>query len=95
MFFTEFNNMNFSLPTENGYFMYSKSGCKYCRMAKALLPNVTVVNIDEHIKTDKAKCLDQISTVAEVEITTFPVIFFNEIFVGGFTESKEHLSLRG
>ena len=85
--------MNFSLPTKSGYFMYSKSGCKYCRMAKALLPNVTVVNIDEHIKTDKAKCLDQISTVAEVEITTFPVIFFNEIFIGGFTESEEHLNM--
>jgi glutaredoxin len=85
--------MNFSLPTENGYFMYSKSGCKFCKMAKELLPDVTVVNVDEQIKTDKAKCLDQISTVAEVEITTFPVIFFNEIFIGGYTESKEHLSM--
>jgi glutaredoxin len=86
--------MDFSLPTKSGYFMYSKSGCKFCRMAKALLPNVTVVNIDQYIEAGKAKCLDQISTVAEVEITTFPVIFFNEIFIGGFTESKEHLSLR-
>ena len=86
--------MDFSLPTKSGYFMYSKSGCKFCRMAKALLPNVTVVNIDQYIEAGKAKCLDQISTVAEVEITTFPVIFFNEIFIGVFTESKEHLSLR-
>ena len=86
--------MDFYLPTKSGYFMYSKSGCKFCRMAKALLPNVTVVNIDQYIEAGKAKCLDQISTVAEVEITTFPVIFFNEIFIGGFTESKEHLSLR-
>ena len=79
--------MNFSLPTENGYFMYSKSGCKFCRMAKELLPDVTVVNVDEHIETDKAKCLDQNIS------RTFPVVFFNEIFIGGYTESKEHLSM--
>jgi glutaredoxin len=93
MIFTEFNNMNFSLPTENGYFMYSKSGCKFCRMAKELLPDVTVVNIDEYIETDKAKCLNQLATIAEVEIKTFPVIFFNEIFIGGYTESKDHLNM--
>ena len=58
MFSVEFNNMNFSLPTKSGYFMYSKSGCKFCKMAKELLPNVTVVNVDEHIETDKAKQID-------------------------------------
>lgn len=73
--------------------MYSKSGCKFCKMAKELLPNVTVVNVDEHIETDKAKCLDKMATIAEVEIKTFPVIFFNQIFVGGYAESKEHLSM--
>jgi|TARA_B110000444_G_C18589631_1_gene477859 glutaredoxin len=93
MFSVEFNNMNFSLPTKSGYFMYSKSGCKFCKMAKELLPNVTVVNVDEHIETDKAKCLDKMATIAEVEIKTFPVIFFNQIFVGGYAESKEHLSM--
>lgn len=40
--------MNFSLPTENGYFMYSKSGCKFCKMAKELLPDVTVVRDRDH-----------------------------------------------
>ena len=93
MFSVEFNNMNFSLPTKSGYFMYSKSGCKFCKMAKELLPNVTVVNVDEQIETDKAKCLDKMATIAEVEIKTFPVIFFNQIFVGGYAESKDHLSM--
>jgi glutaredoxin len=93
MIFTEFNNMNFSLPTKNGYFMYSKSGCKFCRMAQELLPDVTVVNVDAHIETGKAKCLEKMATIAEVEIKTFPVIFFNQIFVGGYTESKDHLSM--
>lgn len=93
MVYVKFNNMNFDLPTKKGYFMYSKSGCKFCRMAKELLPDVTVVNLDEYIETDKAKCLNQLATIAEVEIKTFPVIFFNEIFIGGYTESKEHLSM--
>jgi glutaredoxin len=93
MVYVKFNNMNFYLPTKTGYFMYSKSGCKFCRMAKDLLPCVTVINVDKHIETDKARCLDQLATIAEVEISTFPVVFFNEIFIGGYTESKDHLNM--
>ena len=31
---------------------------------------MTVVNVDEHIETDKAKCLDKMATIAEVEINS-------------------------
>ena len=44
---------------------------------------MTVVNVDD-IEAGKAKCLDQLATIAEVEIKTFPVIFFNEIYIGGY-----------
>jgi len=53
MIFTEFNNMNFSLPTENGYFMYSKSGCKFCRMAFCDDSAHHIKN--NHIKNNKHK----------------------------------------
>ena len=53
---------------------------------------MTVVNVDD-IEAGKAKRLDQLATIAEVEIKTFPVIFFNEIYIGGFTESKEVIGI--
>ena len=94
MFSIEIQNMNFPLPLEKGgYFLYAKSNCKFCRQAKQLLPDVTAVNVDEYIETNKAKCLDKISTVAEEEITTFPIVFYNGIFIGGYTESKEHFEM--
>ena len=61
--------MDFPLPSgANGYFMYSKSNCKFCKMAKELLPDVTIVNVDVFIETDKLKFLDKMATIAEVEI---------------------------
>jgi len=89
----EFNKMNFPLPIDKGYFMYSKSNCKFCKFAKEQLPNLTAVNIDEFIETNKSKLLDKISTIATVEIKTFPIVFYNGIYIGGYKESKEHLSM--
>ena len=93
MLSTKILNMEFPLPTKNGYFMYSKSNCKFCKMAKELLPDVTIVNVNVFIETDKSKFLDKMATIAEVEIKTFPIVFYNRIFIGGFTESKEHLEI--
>jgi len=89
----EFNKMNFPLPIDKGYFMYSKSNCKFCKFAKEQLPNLTAVNIDEFIETNKSKLLDKISTIATVEIKTFPIVFYNGIYIGGYNMSKEHLSM--
>lgn len=93
MFSIEILNMDFHLPTKNGYFMYSKSNCKFCKMAKELLPDVTVVNADVFIETDKSKFLDKMATIAEAEVKTFPIVFYNRIFIGGYTESKDHFNM--
>jgi len=63
-------------------------------MAKELLPDVTVVNVNVFIETDKSKFLDKMATIAEAEVKTFPIVFFNGIFLGGYTESREHLEAR-
>ena len=80
------------LPT-SGYFLYSKSKCKYCTKAKELLPAVTVINVDHLIEKNKKLFLENVEKIAETEVKTFPIVFYNGIFIGGFTESQEHFTL--
>tara|TARA_B100000795_G_scaffold121026_1_gene90089 strand:- start:99 stop:374 length:276 start_codon:yes stop_codon:yes gene_type:complete len=83
--------MELLLPNSQGYFLYSKSNCKYCSLAKDLLPNVSFVNVDHALATNKQLFLEKLHAIAETPIQTFPVVFFNGIFLGGYTESREHL----
>ena len=85
--------MNIPRPTHNSYTIYTKSGCGYCTKAKELLqnehPQPLVVNCDGYLAHNKREFLNQMQTLIGREYRTFPMIFKNGIFVGGYTETKK------
>jgi glutaredoxin len=86
--------MDYIAPLENGYTIYSKSGCTYCTKAKKLLeaanPTPLLVDCDEYLIEDKPAFLKYIASLANVEYKTFPMIFKDGKFLGGFTETKTY-----
>jgi glutaredoxin len=91
--------MNFTEPKDDEYTIYSKSGCPNCMKSKELLKenNLTysVINCDEYLLECKEEFLNFIKTIATANtntiINTFPIIFNNRIFVGGFKELQTNI----
>ena len=85
--------MNIPNPANDSYTIYSKSGCLYCTKAKVLLQNEHVpplyVNCDEFLLESKEEFLNLMTSLIGYEYRTFPMIFKNGIFVGGYTETKK------
>jgi glutaredoxin len=88
--------MEFEEPLQNGFTIYSKSGCFNCTKVKKLLTeknNVfVVIDCDEYIIEDKEKFLLFINERANKEYKTFPMVFNNGVFVGGFNETQEYFN---
>jgi glutaredoxin len=80
-------------PTIDSYTIYSKSGCLYCTKAKGLLQNERVsplvVNCDEFLLGNKEEFLDLMKSLIGYEYKTFPMIFKNGRFIGGYNKTKE------
>ena len=85
--------MNVPHPASDSYTIYSKSGCLNCTKARVLLQNECVptlyVDCDEFLLENKQEFLDQMKSLIGREYKTFPMIFKNGIFVGGYTETKK------
>jgi glutaredoxin len=86
-------NMNVPHPTSDSYTIYSKSGCLYCTKAKVLLqnekPELLYVDCDDFLLENKQEFLDQMKSLIGREYKTFPMIFKNGIFLGGYMEAKK------
>ena len=86
--------MDYILPNSQGYTIYSKSGCPFCTKVKRLLekeaPSPLLVDCDDYLLENKEAFLIFIKEMAGKEYKTFPMIFHNGDFIGGFTETKEH-----
>ena len=84
--------MEFDKPNKNYFTIYSKSGCPNCLKTKVLLKEknliFNVVDCDEYIIEDKKGFLLFMNQVANREVNTFPMIFHNGLFVGGFSETQ-------
>jgi len=81
----------FIAPKENIYTIYSKSGCPNCSKVKKLLEKQekVIVDCDEYILENKAGFLDFIRKLCEREWNTFPMVFHNNKFIGGYTETQK------
>jgi glutaredoxin len=77
--------------------VYSKSGCHYCTLVKRLLQskslNFFTVDCDEYILEDKDSFLNHIKSLinGNKEIKGFPIVFYNNEFIGGYIETKEFI----
>jgi glutaredoxin len=83
--------MEFEKPLKSGFTIYSKSGCPNCTKAKALLKSKNllfkVIDCDEYIIENKETFLLFIISLTNKEVKTFPIIFYDGKFVGGYNET--------
>ena len=85
--------MNVPRPGGDSYTIYSKSGCLFCTKAKVLLQNEHIpplfVNCDNFLLENKEDFLNRMKSLIGYEYKTFPMIFKNGRFIGGYNKTKE------
>jgi glutaredoxin len=88
--------MNFATPEETGFTIYSKSGCINCVKVKTLLKEqkekYITIDCDEYLLEDKPAFLHFIHLLVGKEYKTFPMVFLNGKFLGGYQETEEYFS---
>lgn len=77
--------MNFDIPSD-GWLMFTKSNCSYCKKAKALVPDAAVVLCDTYLDECREAFLETMDKYSGTRHRTFPMIFHDGKFVGGYSE---------
>lgn len=87
---------SFPSPFPSGYTIYSKSKCDYCVQVKTIIQknhfSFEEINCDDYLLERKEEFLSFIHGLAQKEYRTFPMVFYNGQFVGGFNETKTHVA---
>lgn len=87
--------MSYPEPSKTGYTIFSKSGCTYCDQVKELLKEENkefiMYNCDVFLEKDKPAFLDYIKQKAGKEYKTFPMVFLDGAFIGGFMDTYKIL----
>lgn len=87
--------MDIPNPFKNQFTIYSKSGCPNCLKVKQLLKDkqiiFNVVNCDEYILENKEFFLQFIKNLANKTHNSFPIVFDNEEFIGGLSETQDYI----
>ncbi len=87
--------MEFVEPHLIGFTIYSKSGCYNCGKIKKLLTEKRLffneVNCDEYLIEEKEGFLSFIENKIGKPYTTFPMIFYDGKFIGGYNDANEHI----
>ena len=90
--------MDYLRPMDNMYTIYTKPGCIYCKMAIELLQTSTQsideVPCEEYIAHSKPLFFQFIRELSGSNHRTFPIVFVNGRFIGGYTETKSFLESR-
>ena len=88
--------MEIEKPLKTGFTVYSKSGCPNCTKVKKLLAEkkvfFVVIDCDDYIIEDKENFLLFIKERVNKEYKTFPMVFNDGNFVGGFTETQDYFN---
>lgn len=75
---------------ERTFVLYTKSDCRYCELAKQLLLDegygYEIVMCDNFLKDDRDGFLERMETKIGYSYKTFPMIFYKDNFIGGYTE---------
>ena len=81
----------FPEPVADGFTVYTKEDCKFCSLVKELLADEEVVFIVADAYLDRK---EEFFEALGCTQRTFPVVFFDGILVGGFTETLKMLRER-
>ena len=88
--------MEIENPSDSGFTIYSKSGCPNCLKVKAFLNEKKIqfklINSDENLIEDKENFLIFIKQIAKKEVITFPIVFIDKEFVGGYNETVKFVN---
>lgn len=83
--------MNIEEPSDKSFTIYSKTNCKYCVLVKSLLDENKIpfieINCDYYLDENKQIFLNFIKERAGREYKTFPMVFCDGKFIGGFVET--------
>lgn len=83
--------MEFEKPLAQGFTVYSKSGCGYCIKIKNVLTNKHLlfqeINCDKYLVDNKEAFLSFIEKTIGKSYRTFPIVFYENRFVGGCQDS--------
>ena len=78
-------------PLSTGFTIYSKTECSYCVKVKQLLMEKQIFFLDiecyDYLVEDRDGFLSFIEKRAYKKYTTFPMVFKDGVFLGGFTET--------
>lgn len=74
--------------SDTGYTVYTKSECGWCRRVKELLPDALIINCDAFLKEDRSKFLEKMRLAIGKEHRTFPMVFYDGAFIGGYEDTK-------
>jgi glutaredoxin len=87
--------MQFPKPQKGIITIYSKSECNYCSKAKVLLEekkcNFSIINCDKFILENKDEFLSFIQEMNGKEYKLFPMVFDDDIFIGGYNEMIKYI----
>jgi glutaredoxin len=72
-------------PSEKGFTIYTKSQCPSCVQIKELLVDAQYINCDEYLE-DVDNFLTFIWSLTDKVPTTFPMVFKDNKYIGGFKE---------
>lgn len=88
--------MQFENPSQIGFTVYSKSNCSFCTKVKQLLKDNQIffleIQSDEYLLEDKEGFLFFIKELTKKEYRTFPMVFNNGQFIGGFTDTESYVN---
>lgn len=73
------------IELRDGYSILTKEGCKWCVKVKELLPNAHYINCDTLLG---GGFFEEVDKLTGQEYRTFPMVFYNREFVGGYKDVK-------
>lgn len=79
----------FPPPSPTGFTVYTKTGCKFCSLVKELLEEDAPLLIDAtaYLEEDRDAFLAFIDAFGTGAHKTFPMVFKDGKFIGGFKET--------
>ena len=87
--------MSFLSPNKPGFVIYTKNKCPYCELVKQLIIknncSFEIIQSDEYLK-EKELFLQFIGTFTKKKHTTFPMVFLNGSFIGGYNDTQVYFT---
>jgi glutaredoxin len=78
---------------DKGYSIFTKENCKWCKKIKLLLPDAHYIHVEIPPPPSKYRqeFFYQIDSLSKQQPRTFPIVFYNKHFIGGYKETKERI----